>query len=207
MRLGRIVAAMAVLGAAAAAAEPVDTKAARKMLFSPKGTAVQIIEDSGLSDTELSYFRMLAKDPQFDRVARYYGAIAFSPSFIERVAAGQAGPETLALLQFTDSYHTPQAAAAAAMSACEAARARADKPCVLAARIFPKRWKAQPLTMSMAATAAFRQYRRADSPKAFAVSRGGKGFSAISGDDAAATALARCNALEKSPDCEIVVAD
>lgn len=210
MRQAICAAVLALCAWSAAEAQPVDGNTARKMLFAPKGFAVAIEEASGLDARQIAYVRALVDDPQFKRVARYYGAMALSPTFFDRVLAGNAGPETLALVKFTDGYNNPEAAAAAAMGACREALGPGDRPCVLAARILPRRWTPQPVSMSVFATAAFRGYRREKGPKAFAVSRGSKAYTMVAGEGARETALTRCNAQAAaagSPDCEILIVD
>ena len=116
-----------------------------------------------------------------------------------------------ALLRLPEDFFTADGAAAAdAMGACREALVQGDRPCVLAARILPRRWTPQPVSMSVFATAAFRGYRREKGPKAFAVSRGSKAYTMVAGEGARETALTRCNAQAAaagSPDCEILIVD
>ncbi|MDJ0827856.1 MAG: hypothetical protein QNJ16_20410 [Rhodobacter sp.] len=210
MRLAIIAATGVLLAVSTALAEPIDGKTARKMLFAPKGFEVEIVPDSGLDETQRGYVALLVEDREFKKTAKYYGAMAVSPSFFDRVAAGRAGPGTLALLKFTDNFNSPAAAAAAALRGCNAGRARGDRPCVLAARILPKRWEPRDLTLSSGASQAFKVYRREGAPKAFAVSDGSPAFSVVAGENAVATALERCNTLAAragGPDCTILIAD
>ncbi len=194
-----------------AAAEPVGGKAARKMLFGLRGVEVVLVEDSGLSGTEIQYVRMLMDSPDFRQLGKsYYGAMAYSSAFISRIKSDGADAARSGLVQFVEGFHSPAAADAAALGACDASRRSGEAACVIALRILPKRFKPQPVTLSLAATAAFRQYRRADEPKALAASAGSRAFRMATGEGAAALALAACNAeagAAGSPDCEVVVAD
>jgi len=204
-----VVAGMAAAGMAGA--DPIDEAAARKMLFARKGHAVALAEDTGLSELHMSFVKLLIVDPEFKRAARYYGAMALSPSVFEVTAAEGITDRARSLVKFVGNYHSPAAADLAARSACDAARGRADAPCVVVARILPKRWKPdRALTLSQAATVNFRPYAKAKAPKAFAVSPGSPGFGLADGETAAETALATCNAQAArlgDPDCIVAIAD
>ncbi|MEL7117481.1 MAG: 5-aminolevulic acid synthase, partial [Pseudomonadota bacterium] len=93
---------------------------------------------------------------------------------------------------------------------CEALRKRSDQPCVIAARVLPKRFKNQPLTLSNAATGAFKSYRDARGPKAFAISPATQAFGLAQGATAIQEALGACNAKVgqgNRQDCVIVIQD
>ncbi len=202
------------LSALPVSAEPIDGKSAKKALFSPKGFSVDYVEDSGLSETQLGYFKILVESrqskKQFGRVARYYGAIAVSPSIFEMSPAELlADPESVPF-QMAGARHTPGAADAAALSSCNKLVKGGAKKCVVAARILPKRWKDKGFSMFYAATANFKLYRDADEPKAFAVSATGIGFGLANGEGAAKLAIDAChdnNGEEGKRDCEVVVVD
>ncbi|MDJ0629041.1 MAG: hypothetical protein QNJ44_12350 [Rhodobacter sp.] len=210
MRLAVGFAMVIFLAQAGARAEPIDGDEARRMLFQTRGFAVQMVEDSGLDGTHLDYIRALVKTREFKSAAHYYGAIALSPAYFDRLATEGAAAALSGLFQVSDGLHSPDAASAVALDACNKARRQGEAKCELAARILPKRWKPRPVSLSSDATAAFTQYRRADAPKAFAVSRLSKAFSVVSGDGASETALDRCNrqaAAAGRPGCEIVIED
>lgn len=209
-----IIALVATTLALPAMAEPIDEKAAKKALFSPKGFSVEYIEDSGLTETQLGYFKLLVKGrqskAQFERVARYYGAIAVSPSIFEMSPAELlADPESVPF-QMAGARHTPEAASKAALAACNKLVKGGAKKCVVAAQVLPKRWKDKGFSLSYAATANFKLYRDADGPKAFAASKNGIGFGLANGEGAEDIAIQAChdnNGEDGKQDCEIVVAD
>lgn len=67
-----------------------------------------------------------------------YGSIVLSPSFFELAAADPTSAAFAGLFQIVGNYDTAQEADSVAMEACNAARERGHKPCVVAARIQPK---------------------------------------------------------------------
>lgn len=209
-----IAALTSLLCATAAPADPVDQKSARKMLFNARGFDVQYIDSGVLTDQQLGFFRTLVNSrdsrSQFGQLAQYYGAIAISPSVFESsITELFTRPETVPFA-FPVGYHSVSAAQAAALSLCNANVARGQKPCVLAVQIVPKRFKPVALTLSSAATEAFRTYRRAKAPKAFAMSQSTGAFGQGDGPLAVETALRMCNAAvgEGNPeDCVVVIAD
>lgn len=195
-------------------AEPLDERTAKRMLFKPKGYSVEYPTNSGLSDAHLGVIKVVAESrdskKQFGRVARYYGAIAISPSVFEKAAAALiTSPETVPF-DMSSGLHSPSAAAEAALNACNAKVEAGWEPCVVAANILPKRWKDVDFSMSNAATANFKLYRNAKSPKAFAISASGPGFGLAEGEDAVALAIEACEKSNKSvdaKDCTVVVQD
>ena len=204
----------AVMFATCAMAEPVDERSARKMLFPAKGFNVEYVEGSGLTDTQLGYFKLLVKGrdsrSQFGRLAHYYGAIAISPSVFEgSPAALLSDPESVPF-RLDTGLHSVAAAEAAALQGCAALVKRGQKPCVIAARILPKRYKPRDLTMSIFATDAFKAYRKADGPKAFAISPSTRAYGLADGDVAPQEAVEICNGKAKEvgkSDCVVVISD
>jgi hypothetical protein len=197
-----------------ALAQAMDQREARKQLFPAKGYEVEYMADSGLSETELGYFKLLVEGrnsrDQFGRMAQYYGAIAISPSVFQGgPAAILASPETVPF-KFETGYHSVAAAEAAALIACNALVQPGQQRCGVAARILPKRYKPRPLSMSVFATDAFKTYRNAGKPKAFALSFATPGYGLADGAQAAEEALEICNAAAEAfgkRDCNLVVLD
>lgn len=214
MRVLLIAAALAAAWAAPAMAEPVDEKAARKALFKPGTFDVVYKEDSGLTDEQLGFFRIIVKGresrDQFGRLAHYYGAIAISPSvFEDGPAALLADPQNVPF-RFETGLHSVQAAEVVALRACNALVQAGQKPCVVPAQILPRRYKERGLTLSTFATEGFKAYRDAGGPKAFAASAETRAYGMADGDAAEAEALAACNATAAKvgkPDCKIVIVD
>jgi hypothetical protein len=184
------------LSAQAASAEVVDGNAARKMMFSVKGHSIQV--SSALSDTDAQTVRAVIPlmAEQLRQPVRYYASIAWSP---DDGLVHEA-------LQAAMNYHSSEASDAAAIAACNAVRSSGAQGCQVAARIVPKRYKPQPLTLSLDATAAFdKSYRKAKSPKSLAISRETGGWG-IGGSDQAAVSACE-NAAGQVGDCEIVIRD
>jgi len=195
-------------------ADPLDEKAARKMLFPANGFKVVYKEESGLTETQLGYFKLLVKGREsrndFKKIAHYYGAIAISPSIFEGTPADLLRDPKKVPFRMETGLHSVEAAQTAVLSACNKLVNSGKKPCVVAALIVPKRYKPVDLTLSVFATQAFKDYRKAKGPKAFAISPRSKGFGISDGDSANAVALAECNATAKETgkaDCEIVILD
>jgi len=210
MRKSVVAFVMAVVLPAISTAEPISGLAAKKMLFSPKAFSVEVVEDSGLDDLSVKVVRALVEEPGFNKRLSYYGALAFSPAFIERIQVDGLNSEASGLAAYVDGYHSLKAASAAAMAICEKALRAGDAPCVIAIRVQPKRWKARKLSLSMSATAAMKVYRKGKGPKAMAVSTGTVAYAIAKGEGAAEAALESCNASAikaGAADCEVLVAD
>lgn len=203
-----MIAAMAMTGAAKA--DPVDAKAAKKMLFSTRNVDLQIPDDNGLEPAQNAIIKAILDQTRAQGLANYYGAVAVSPDFFTRLAVDADQAALSGLLQVTERLHSPAIAAEVALAGCNAARKSGDAACVLAARILPKRWSEQPLMMSVSATEAFKAYRKGNDEKAFAISANTVAYAIAKGSDAATAALKACNegaAKTGAPDCEIVIAE
>lgn len=194
MRISGTVVALAatfVLAAPMAMANPVDSKTAKKMLFG-KSSAVELGQADFL-DASISKAikQAAAKIP-------YYGAIAVSPG----------EPTASNLMATMANYHSPQAAQQAALANCNSRRT-VGKPCVVIATIVPKKFKPQPLTLSVEATQLFgKEYRKMQSPKALAISPSTGVFGADRGDGG--RAIGKCNAAAQgkgNADCRVVIFD
>lgn len=210
MRKLGVACVLAVVSPVLAMAEPISGAAAKKMLFSPKAFSVDVVDGTGLDDLSIKVVRALVEEPGFNKRLTYYGAMAFSPAFIERVQADGLQSGAAGLAAYVDGYHSFDAASAAAMAICTEALQAGDAPCVVAIRVQPKRWKARALSLSMSATAAMKVYRKGKGPKAMAVSTGTSAYAIAKGEGAAEVALNSCNASAIKvgvADCEVLIAD
>ena len=179
----------ALVLAAPATAEVLDTKAARAPLFSVKGHSVQV--SGKLSETDrktvVGVIPLMAR--QLNQPVRYYASIAYSP---DDGLVHEA-------LQAAMNHHSVAAADAAAIQACNKAKSRGARSCQVAARIVPKGYKPRALTLSVEATAGFdKVFRKSRGAQSFAISEA-TGAWGMGQDDQAA--LRRCGVR----DCEIVI--
>lgn len=192
MRTGWVFGVVAGAGlAAAAGAEPVDGKSARAMLYSPKGTDVEVVPQPFLSDADLKIIETVAGQQ------KYYAAMAVSPD------EGLVAEATVAAA----NYHDTEVAVSVALAGCDAART-GTTPCVVVALVRPKGWEPQVLQLSVDATEGMRKdYAGAKAPKGFARSAETGRWGMGQGEGAAEAALAACAAEAKTADCELVIAD
>ncbi|MEL7025952.1 MAG: hypothetical protein AAGO57_01815, partial [Pseudomonadota bacterium] len=176
-------------------ANPVSGKVAEGYLFQPSGRMIQM--SSKLSERQRRFISVLIPlmEKQLNKPLQYYGSIAFSPDEGFQSDASQSAL----------NYHSTAAADRAAIAACNKNRKSGTRGCVLAARILPKGFSSQPLTLSTNATAAFEQvYQRSARPKALAVSASTGAYGVGSSNDA----MAVCRREAKGAnDCQILVAD
>jgi len=186
----------AVLGIGLPAlAEVIDEKEAKKQLFSPRGYGIEVSRKLSAEDqaTVKAIVPLMAK--QLRQPVRYYAAIAYSP---DDGLVHEA-------LQAAMNYHTPGAAAAAAIAACNTAKSRNAQKCQVAAQVVPKKYKPRELTLSLDATVGFsKAYRRAKAPKSLAISRTDGNWGMGKSD---AAALKTCSSGAAASDCEIVIRD
>lgn len=194
-----MLAAMAlVLAAGAATAGPVDGRTARKMLFSATKTEVMVNRAAGLSAADMKIIEALFGLKQYKALGiRYYAAMALAPG-----DGLQSEATTLA-----QGLHSPQAARAQALAACNKAKKTAPG-CVIAADILPRGYRARALTLSGPATGDMSIYRKGKGPKAMAASRAGNAYSIVRGVGAGVQAMRDCNARAAGlADCEVVIED
>jgi len=182
-----------------AVAEPIDGKAARKMLFSPNGAEVTLRDESGLSETNRALLKSVLEAEAASK--GYYGVAVISPD--EDLLKSEA---TVALA----NYHSVEEAAEAALSICNEKRS-GEAECVVAAEIRPKKWEAREISLSREATEAFRSdYRKGQGPKALAISRATGQWAIFKGENAVFAAKIQCNekaGAQGKADCETVIAD
>ncbi|MEM0936677.1 MAG: hypothetical protein AAF646_15405 [Pseudomonadota bacterium] len=179
-----------VLGLSAGA-ETLTEREARSQVAAPRMAVIV---------ADLDFLDRAAKR-QLEQAAEqfpYYGALVLSPGD---------PPENQSGLSVAN-HHSPEAAAEAALSACNARRTT-GAPCVIVAQTVPRNYAPGVLTLSATATEALRgDFRRLDSPKAFAISNETGHFAFARGDGS--RALANCNAAASEDSvapCQIVVAD
>lgn len=178
-----------------AQAEVLDGKAAKKLLFSHKGSEFVIQPQDFMSDADMATLNTLAGMREFKSVL-YYGAVAVSPK------DGVVSKATVA----TGKYHSIEAANSAAIKECNGLRSGGAK-CVVVAQILPKKYSVQPFSLSASATAAFKKtYLRGKGDKAMAISLKDGSYGVAIGDTAAASALTAC-ASNGAKDCKVVVQD
>ncbi len=210
MRLAALALA-ALMMPAAAPAQTLTGDAAAQLMFQPSRASVAVNPNSGLSAAQTDFVTAIFNQRQVDVGMRYYGSVAVSPSFFDLVASqGPQAAMLAGLFQVTGEMHNVAAADRFALTLCETARTAGQAPCVIAARILPRGYRNRDLTLSASATEALTAYRRASAPKAFAASTATQGFAFRTGANAAAEAMAACNASAQrkgAADCAVVVAD
>lgn len=172
-------------------------KAAKKMMFSHKGSDFAVLRQDFMSDTDVKVLNLMAGMDQFKAVL-YYGAIAASPS------DGVTHKATVA----ASNHHSAAAAAAAAIAECNGLRgAGAGPKCVVVAQILPKKYNEPAFSLSASATVTLKKtYLRGGGPKAMAISPSVGSYGVAKGEGAVDAALATC-AAEGAVDCLIVVQD
>lgn len=182
-------------GMSPAFGEALSERDAKRALFSPRGHQIQMVDGLGKLEQKIvtEIVPLMAK--QLRQPVRFYAAIAFSPD------DGMLHDS----IQAAMNYHTPEAAGRAAVRACNALKSKSAKSCRVAALVVPKRYKPRDLTLSIDATVGFeRTYRKAASPKAFAISKTSGNWGLGQSD---AAARANCEKNGGPGDCEIVIRD
>ena len=197
MRKLMTVALIAALGATAAFADGdiLSGKAAKKMLFSHKGSDFVIVPQDFMADSDVSLLNLMAGMTEFKSVF-YYGAIAASPKH------GLAHKATVA----SSNHHSVEAADRAAINQCNSLRGGGAK-CVVVAHILPRKFAEHPFQLSASATAAFKKtYMRGGGAKALAISPSLGSYAVSKGEGAGDKAVAAC-AADGARDCEVVIQD
>lgn len=182
----------AALVAPQASADAVDSKAAKKMLFSDRGAEAQIADVAFIDSAAAKALRAAANQ------IPYYGAIAVSPG----------EPASSNLMVTMANFHSAEAASEAALANCNASRTSGGA-CVVIAVITPKRYAPRPLTLSVEATKTFNgAYRKMQSPKGMAISDSAGVFGFDRGDGARAISRCEAAAAERGrSDCRLVISD
>lgn len=170
-------------------------KAAKKMLFSHRGSEFVIVPQDFIGESDVATLHLMAGMQEFKTVL-YYGAIAASPK------QGLVHKATGA----SSNHHSVEAADQAAIMKCNSLRGGGAK-CLVVARILPKKYSAQPLHLSASATAAFKKtYMRGGGQRAMAISPDAGSYAVSKGEAAGEAALAGC-AADGAKGCRIVVQD
>ncbi len=206
MKRGLLALAMA-LCAGVAQADPVDEATAKRALFGVRGVELALAPDAGLTEAQAEIISKILGGLRDGDLANYYGSVAVSPDFFTLMAENPGQAVLTGLMQVSERLHSPAAADKAALRACNEARIRGQAPCVVAGRVLPRRFEDRALTLSVNATRDFRAYRRADSPKAFAVSRDSRSYALSSGEGAVEQALENCNLAAPKADCYTAILD
>ncbi len=184
MRKLAFIVAMAMAMAGVAAAEPIDSKTAKKALFAPIKAEVEVLASAGLPKDQAAALEIVGGQQL------YYGAIAISPD------EGLMSAATVAAA----NYHDTDAASAVALAECNAKKT-AQMDCVVVALIRPKGWKEKGFQLSSDATAGFED----DATGALAVSPDTGAWGVGADGDAAIKA---CAALTgQATDCSVVIAN
>ena len=161
-----------ILAAGAAHGQAMDRGAISDMLYQGVEPEVELLAQDFLPADQAALLKTVGVSQP------YYGAIAVSPDEGIMVEATVAAA----------NYHTTEAASAAALKGCNAAR-KGARACEVVALIRPKGWQQHPVQMSSAATDDFEENYRGRGAKAFAIST-------VTGDwgraETADAALAEC---------------
>ncbi|MGL4311537.1 MAG: 5-aminolevulic acid synthase [Paracoccaceae bacterium] len=173
-------------------AAPMTGETAKQQLFGTKGAEIVVATHDFLTDADKATLRQLANAIQ------YYGAIAAAPD------AGLMADATMVAA----NHHGAKAARAEALAGCEAKRGGAGSKCVIVADVRPQGWSERALMLSLDATTGFMaDYRKANAPKALAISPSTGQWAISIGGDAAAMAVAACGKKSGAGDCAVVVSD
>ncbi len=185
---------------AALAGDPPDGRAAQRMLFSASDSEVQIVENTGLSAADQKIVQTLFGIEQFKALnVSYYAAMAVSPGDGLQSAASN----------LAQNLHSPAAADAQALAACNKAR-KARTPCIVVARVLPKGWKPEPLSLNRDATQGIRDYRKGRGAKAMAISASTPVWAVAKGVGPGVAAMNECRrqaAKLGADDCAVVIRD
>ncbi|MEL7343423.1 MAG: hypothetical protein AAFN59_01005 [Pseudomonadota bacterium] len=172
-----------------AMAQVMNTNQAGRALFPVRGSAVVVASELSGRDQTIAKTLVDLLEKQQGEPIRYFFSIAYSP------ADGWASQS----LQSANNFHSVAAADAAALRACDAAKSGGT--CQVVARVLPRGYEPKELTMSVSATDDFRKrFRRAPSPKAFAISPASGAWG--TGADGA-SAISNCGVT----DCTVVIKD
>jgi hypothetical protein len=192
---------LALMGSIAFAQEVPKARDAQKQLFKVGKRAVElkVLRPDLVPDNYKAALETAVG------IQKYYEAMAASPS--EGMLASSA---TLAV-----NYHSAETAGVAAIAGCNAKKKEESEPCVVIAEFLPKGYDGpRAFSLSFNATEAFRKYRRAGKPKAFAISpatgewgQAVKAGSIAAADQAALAACAVLAAKKEAGDCRIVSRD
>ncbi len=195
-------------GISAAIAAPITAKEAKRELFKGPKMSVQLLDMSAAEETTRAQAEAIAKSLISPKIAAQWASMGFSIGYYGAMAVMPDRPLSPKSMAISNNLHSPAAAQAAALAACNAM----DGPdCIAVALILPKRYKPRDLTLSQAATAAFREsWERSVVPQYLAYSTSTGAFVLAKGPGADSAALESCNnqaGISGSDDCQIGIAD
>ncbi len=198
--------------AGAATAQPVAPKEARKLLFKGSKITVQLLEPEGVDAAIMEQVEKVADSLTDPKITELWKGMGFSLAYYGAIAIVPDRPvDPSKTMSISNSLHSPQAAANAAVRAC---RELSGADCVAAALILPRRYKPRELTLSQAASDGFREnWGKPDVPQYLAYSQATGVWLIARGAGADQVALERCNeragedALVSAPDCLIAIAE
>ena len=196
--------------AAQVAAEPVTPKQAKKLLFKGSKISVQVLSPEGVAPGIMAQVEAIAASLTKPEIIDTWEKMGFSLAYYGAIAIKPDRPVNPAnSMTMSNNLHSPQAAANAAVRACNALP---GPDCVVAALITPKRFKPRDFTLSQAATEGFREnWGKPDAPQYMAISPASDVWLIARGDGADVVALDRCNekAVEAggTADCQIAIAE
>ena len=193
----RMIMAMILVGCVGTAtvAQPLGERAATAELIDTSGIGLQL--SRALTEKEGATIKTLIPliEQQTGTKAKFYGALAYAPD--EGLISNA--------LQGAFNYHSVEAADAAALAACSAAKTGAGA-CSIAARILPPGYQRRAISLSLDATQAFfDKYRPATGNKYFAISRSTGAWALGPSEGGALSACTRD--ARGANDCAILVKD
>ncbi len=211
--LSPILAGFLVLGVAAQAQDvtlPLTPKQAKKLLFKGSKISVQVLSPEGVAPEIMAQVEAIADSLINPKIVETWEGMGFSLTYYGAIAIKPDRPVNPAnSMTMSNNLHSPQAAANAAVQACNALP---GPDCVVAALITPKRFKPRDFTLSQAATEGFREnWGKPDAPQYLAYSPSTSTWLIAKGAGADAAALERCNenavATGGNADCLIAIAE
>jgi hypothetical protein len=190
--------------AGAAWSDPIDSGAAKEMLFAPDAMALAPADLSAFSpELKAHYERIVSGEGGRMFVVQ---AQAGGLGYFGAIAAPTATAPTMETLTMGGNAHSPGSAAREVLAQCQAA---AGEDCAVVAYLVPEGYSAQPLTLSAPATdAVMSDFGKGDGPRYLAYSPSTAGFAVVKGAGADAVALETCNeATGGRNDCVIGVVE
>jgi hypothetical protein len=182
--------AMVLCLAGAGFADPISGKDAGKLMFSPKGSDVEMLPVAGLSEESAALLQQVVQG------YAYYAAVAIAPD--EDLLKSEA-------TMLVANHNSTEAASAAALAGCNKVR-KGGAECVVAAIVRPKNWEQRALQLSVEGTLALQNDYGKKGERAMATSAETGFFALGQGVGAQETALKGC-AEKGALDCVIAVAD
>lgn len=190
-------------------ADALTPREAKRALFKGPKFVVQLIEGAAVDAVTMVQVESLVAALQNPDVAAQWQSMGFSINYYGAIAVVPDRPISQDSMGFSDNLHSPAAAVATAIAACNAL----DGPdCVAVAQVLPKRYKPQDFSLSRAATDGFRDgWGNPRDPQFLAYSPTTGAWVIAKGDGASDAALERCNEQSgqagAATDCVIGIAD